>query len=81
MANMLSNRVNNVSKLSSNKADAWFNVSIKLKNGEKQIGGIPLYANKELHAFLIENKDELEKAQLVIDVNVMSESEETLSFA
>ena len=81
MANMLNRRVNNVSNMSSNKADAWFNVSIKLKSGEKQIGGIPLYLSKELHSFLIENKDELEKAQLVIDVNVMSESEEALSFA
>jgi len=81
MANMLNRRVNNVSNMNSNKADAWFNVSIKLKNGEKQIGGIPLYANKELHAFLIENKDVLEKAQLVIDVNVIAESEEALSFA
>jgi len=63
------------------QADAWFNVSIKLKSGEKQIGGIPLYATKELHAFLIENRDELEKAQLVIDVNVMSESTDDLAFA
>tara|TARA_B110000211_G_scaffold62162_1_gene70642 strand:+ start:397 stop:600 length:204 start_codon:yes stop_codon:yes gene_type:complete len=67
--------------MNSNKADAWFNVAIKLKNGEKQIGGIPLYLNKELHSFLIENKDELGQAQLVIDVNVMSEDEEKLSFA
>jgi len=81
MANMLNRRVNNVSNMNRGQADAWFNVSIKLKSGEKQIGGIPLYATKELHAFLIENRDELEKAQLVIDVNVMSESTDDLAFA
>ena len=81
MANMLNRRVNNVANMNRGQADAWFNVSIKLKHGEKQIGGIPLYATKELHAFLIENRDELEKAQLVIDVNVMSESKDELAFA
>lgn len=80
MANMLNRRANNVSNLK--QADAWFNVSIKLKNGEKQIGGIPLYANKELHAFLIENAEDLAQAEYVIDVNVMDEDgKESLAFA
>ena len=81
MANMLNRRINNVSNMARKEADAWFNVSIKLKNGEKQIGGIPLYANKELHAFLIDNAAELGNAQLVIDVNVMSETTDELAFA
>ena len=82
MANMLNRRVNNVSNMNRNQADAWFNVSIKLKSGEKQIGGIPLYATKELHTFLIENREELGQAQLVIDVNVMNEEgKEDIAFA
>lgn len=82
MANMLNRRNNSsVANMNRGQADAWFNVAIKLKNGDKQIGGIPLYAAKELHAFLIEHREELEKAQLVIDVNVVSEEQETLAFA
>lgn len=80
MANAL-NRRNNVSNLNNRQADAWFNVSISLKNGDKQIGGIPLYANKDLHAFLIEHKDDIEHATLLVDINVISEEPQNFEFA
>lgn len=59
-----------------NKADAFFNVSVVLKDGSiKQIGGIPLHANKAIHNQLIELKDELDRLTLQVDIHVVAESE------
>jgi len=80
MANALSKKNTNVSNINRQQADAWFNVSIALKSGDKQIGGIPLYLNKDLHAFLIENKDTIEKATLMVDINVMSDEPANFEF-
>lgn len=64
------------------KADAFLNVSVKLASGEKQIGGIPLHLNKALHAFLIENKEQLDQGTYIMDINVVAEEQaQELKFA
>lgn len=71
-----SNRVSNL-----RKADAFFNISVATNNGDKQIGGIPLYLEKELHAFLIENAEGIENAKFTVDIHVIASEEEPKKLA
>jgi uncharacterized FlaG/YvyC family protein len=55
------------------KADAFFNVSVKMTDADgneviKQIGGIPLHQDKDLHAALMELRKELDDLELVFDI-------------
>ena len=43
-------------------ADGFCNIGLRLPNGKTvQIGGIPLYASKKLHAVLLENHMSVEQ--------------------
>lgn len=80
---MAVNRRSSVENTVSNlrKADAFFNISVKTTAGVKNIGGIPLYGNKELHQFLIDNADQIEKATFEVDIHVVSDEPQTFAFA
>ena len=63
------------------KADAFFNVDVKLAGGKSaRVGGIPLMMSKELHELLIANKDNLDKLTFEIDINMVDTSELKLAF-
>lgn len=79
MANRINNRVATLG--TTDRADAFFNISVKLKGGSKQIGGIPLYASKELHQFLIDNEANLENASFEVDIHVVNKEPQEFAFA
>lgn len=73
--------INNIA--SRNTADAYFNVAMQTNKGLKQVGGLPLSMQKELHRFLIENADQIDKATFVVDIHVVNKEleEQELAFA
>lgn len=66
---------NNTTSTSSDakrKAAAWINVSIIGKGDvKKNLGGVPLYEDNELHAKILAHVDAGNKVTLECDVNVV----------
>ncbi len=54
------------------KAEGFQNVVVEHADGSKEkIGGIPLYANKEVHQWLMDNKENVHLMKFSFDVVVL----------
>lgn len=71
--------INNLSSInSSSEVVGYLNVNVVLSDGERQVGGIPLYADKrgrtgETQRFLLEHADQIENARFAISLNMLNE--------
>ena len=62
MANIKSTKAPIQESADFKQADGFCNIGLRLPNGKTvQIGGIPLYASKKLHAVLLENHMSVEQ--------------------
>lgn len=72
--------LNNVRNLNNNngfkKANGFLNISIRTKTGEKKVGAIALHEDKELHALLLQNADNIEKMQFITDMHVVEQEDD-----
>ena len=58
------------------KADAWLNVNLVSKDGNKskQLGGIPIYADSDLGKWILSREAGLEGLNLQVDLHVVAEA-------
>lgn len=59
----------------------YLNVNVVLSDGSRQVGGIPLYADKrgrvgETQRFLIDHADQIENAKFEVSLNLLNEEVE-----
>ena len=58
------------------KADAWLNVNLVSKDGNKskQLGGIPIYADSDLGKWILAREKGLDGLNLSVDLHVVAEA-------
>ncbi|AYA64306.1 hypothetical protein [Alteromonas sp. RKMC-009] len=69
------------SRAQTNRSDAFLNVDVVLADGStSRIGGIPLSLRREIHALLIEAKDQLGDVEFKINLNLVEDKQVGLGF-
>lgn len=59
-----------------NRADAFLNIAIQTKSGEKPVGGLALSINKDIQAMIIEHADKFEKMKFSLSIHLVDKEQD-----